>query len=167
MNDINLGWLAGILEGEGSFTWGSKKERNVYGVPCVKVGSTDLDIIERIQSLLGGNIRIDKRTKDWYKDQYRLQWQGERAVEIMKLVSPHMGKRRGYTISGHIKHWSERPWLLEGSKNRHAKLNAEQVREIRERHDSKGESLRSLAIDYGVTKGNINHIIQRKTWRHI
>lgn len=47
-----------------------------------------------------------------------------------------------------------------------AKLKNEQILEIRERGES-GESLRSIALSYGVSYSAIDDIIKRKTWSHI
>lgn len=54
---------------------------------------------------------------------------------------------------------------LQGSANAHAKLTADQVRDIRRRRPE--TPLRDLAATYGVTMTNISHIARRKTWRHI
>lgn len=47
-----------------------------------------------------------------------------------------------------------------------AKLNDVSVALIRRRH-SAGESLAALAVEYGVTKQAVWHVVHRKTWKHI
>lgn len=47
-----------------------------------------------------------------------------------------------------------------------SKLTNNLVLEIREKH-SNGQSRKNLAEEYGVTKSNIDQIINRKTWSHI
>lgn len=48
-----------------------------------------------------------------------------------------------------------------------AKLNANQVREIRKRYAEGGILYRELAAEYGVNECNIGHIITRWTWKHV
>lgn len=48
----------------------------------------------------------------------------------------------------------------------HRKLTAEDVREIRRRHDS-GESQSSIAADYPISRRSIGKVTQRLNWRHV
>lgn len=45
---VQLGWAAGFLEGEGSFTNG--------GSPCVSAGQVQREPLERLSALFGGRI---------------------------------------------------------------------------------------------------------------
>lgn len=49
---------------------------------------------------------------------------------------------------------------------RTSKLNADQVRQIRVRH-SEGNSLLTIAKEFGVSKTAIQNIISKKTWTHV
>jgi len=55
---------------------------------------------------------------------------------------------------------------LKGEANHKSKLSAEQVQAIRQRA-AKGETLASLAREYGMSDVNIGDIVRRRTWRHI
>ena len=56
LNLFDLGWLVGIIEGEGCFVR-SVDKRRPNTINCkVQVESTDFDVIKRIQDLLGGSI---------------------------------------------------------------------------------------------------------------
>ena len=48
-----------------------------------------------------------------------------------------------------------------------AKLNADQVKEIRKRYKEENTSFAKLRKDYGVTAGVIGGIIQGKSYKHI
>lgn len=48
-----------------------------------------------------------------------------------------------------------------------AKLTAEQVIEIRERHAAGGITQRQLAAEYGVSYPHVSLIVRRKTWKHL
>ena len=54
MTEIEIAWLAGLLEGEGSFglTGYAAKKSKVF--PTISLAMTDLDIIERAGALIGG-----------------------------------------------------------------------------------------------------------------
>lgn len=53
-----------------------------------------------------------------------------------------------------------------GERNRHAKLNAEDVLEIRRRL-RQGSTNVALAEEYGVAKSEISHIRTRRVWKHL
>jgi len=53
-----------------------------------------------------------------------------------------------------------------GQDHHNAKVNEDQVREIRRRRAS-GELLSSIAPDFGVTPTLISYIANRKTWKHV
>lgn len=62
----------------------------------------------------------------------------------------------------------ENPALaLRGEASPNSKLSDDRVREIRERYAAGGESVYSLAADYGVGKSTIHIVVTRKTWAHV
>jgi len=54
-----------------------------------------------------------------------------------------------------------------GSANGNAKLNEDQVKEIRERYDAGGVTLTVLGNEYGVGKSMVGYIVNRNRWEHI
>jgi hypothetical protein len=59
MSETELAWLAGWLEGEGSFVVTSgKSPRNDKRYPRIRINatSTDLDVLEHVKTLAGGRI---------------------------------------------------------------------------------------------------------------
>lgn len=55
---------------------------------------------------------------------------------------------------------------LSGETNPNAKLTASQVIEIRKRYEN-GAKIRDLAQEYGLKNFGIDHIVHRRTWRHL
>ena len=92
LSDIELGWIAGILEGEGCFDLNIARRKII--VTC---GLTDEDVVKKLQSLLGGTIyvrpksRDAKATKDYYVWNLRTR---EIVIPFLHLIQPLMGNRR-------------------------------------------------------------------------
>lgn len=84
-------WLAGLLEGEGSFDL----QRGRY--PRVRLAMTDRDVVGRAATLFGSSIRLTLRVP--HKPTWHAEIQGERAVEVMRAVLPFMGARRSQRIA--------------------------------------------------------------------
>lgn len=98
INDVELAWLAGILEGEGSFMMGRNiVGGKVYFYPRVVVTMTDRDVIDRVASLFETNTYCLPEKSD-RKDQYRAQVNGSRAATLMEMLLLHMGERRSSKI---------------------------------------------------------------------
>ena len=91
MRDIELYWLAGLLEGEGSFMRPPPSSPNQ---PVIGLQMTDEDIIAKVSSLVKvGYRRVRYHHPEW-KPIYALQVRGGKAVDLMKKLRPLMGERR-------------------------------------------------------------------------
>lgn len=93
MTEIELAWLAGLLEGEGCFS--VRKDRDT---PTVEVKMTDLDVINRVAMLMGRTVTPVPPANDRCLPQYRARLQGEPARELMRALLPYMGQRRSARI---------------------------------------------------------------------
>jgi hypothetical protein len=97
INEVELAWLAGILEGEGCFTIvRSGKARN-YEYPMVTVKMTDYDVIARVAQLFGTD-RIYTSYLPSGKTAYTTSLTILPALEMMELLLPHMFGRRSIKI---------------------------------------------------------------------
>lgn len=85
-------WLAGLLEGEGTFDI----HRGKY--PRVRVGMVDRDIVGRAATLMGArvNLRLHGRPA---QATWHAEVSGAKAVAVMRAVLPHMGSRRSGAIA--------------------------------------------------------------------
>lgn len=97
MTETELAWLAGILEGEGSFIlstsrWGGRK----YRYARIALSMTDRDVVERARLISGADCKLFEPAvkKANRKQQYRLWIDGKNAVRLMNLLRPLMGARR-------------------------------------------------------------------------
>lgn len=91
MDDADLYWLAGLLEGEGTFLAGSPSSPTV---PLIRVQMTDADIVERVAALIGRRVQCHRPRKEWYKSSTSTTIKGAGAVHFMRLLCPVRGERR-------------------------------------------------------------------------
>lgn len=110
LSDYEMGWLVGILEGEGHF---GILRSSVGQTQRVAVKMCDEDVVNRVAVFferLTGNtfdvrLKIDKQHPDW-SDQYEIYAGGENARTIMKAVVKYMGVRRRrkiyQSLNGHV-----------------------------------------------------------------
>ncbi len=104
INDLELGWLSGIIEGEGS-VWFVKRPKKWY--VRLEVSSTDRDVIQRIQDITSaGKVTSHKRVKRNHKRCYRWNVNKQNEVErILRTILPMMCKRR----TARIMEWFDLP----------------------------------------------------------
>ena len=97
-SDNDLYWLAGLLEGEGSFTQLSKEP----GVPVISLGMTDEDIVARAANLMKVSYHTIPLPSG--KSRYQFMIKGRpRAGRIMSTLYPLMGERRKTQIVAALK----------------------------------------------------------------
>jgi hypothetical protein len=99
MSDVETAWLAGLLEGEGSFTT-RHVPADAHQGPRIRVRvslqMTDRDVVERVRATVGlGSVSPHRRQKEHHKDTYSWCLSAMAAVqELITILRPHMGARR-------------------------------------------------------------------------
>ena len=139
-------WLAGLLEGEGSFIKGLPSSPSQSSIT---LHMTDEDIIARVAEIFDVSYFFVPRQKPHHKDSYRLHKRGTGAIEIMKELLPLMGKRRQKQINEAIEFFNKNITL--------PKLNEDDVRDIKKRLKNK-ETHTSIAKIYNVNRSTISYI---------
>lgn len=97
LSDLELGWLAGLLEGEGGFQFGGNTQ-------TIRLEMSDEDIVVRaallIKKMIGKEptIRYQHRGNDKHSATYIISISGENARFVMKTIVGLMGKRRRQRI---------------------------------------------------------------------
>ncbi len=88
MNDKELGWAAGIIDGEGCISI-NKNLKGIGYTIRLSVNMTHMKTIDNLQKIfkLGSINFVPARCKQW-KDTYRWEVSGRNAIEIIKLVYP-------------------------------------------------------------------------------
>ena len=93
----DLSWLAGLLDGEGSFFRGKNS-----GLARIECQMTDEDVIARAAKLTG--VGYGRReVKPGRKTLFRLALSGPRAEFVMRELAPMMGTRRQQQIREALK----------------------------------------------------------------
>lgn len=98
MKTSDIYWLAGLLEGEGSFQW-------YHSTPIIRVEMTDKDIIERATALLNPIYEIRVRQLPSGKESFRVVTSTSLAVQWMMTLYPLMGRRRQESIEYALFQW--------------------------------------------------------------
>jgi LAGLIDADG-like domain len=146
--DVERAWLAGLLEGEGSFGCGQRH------TVLVRLTMTDQDVVERVARMLGASVRREEPAKDNWAPTWHFEIYGRRAMGIAEDLEPLMGQRRRAQIRKMREYY--RP------PKRFAAPPSRVVRnlEIARRHCG-GESGPALAAEFGMTHQNVYYIARR------
>ncbi len=107
LNDFELGWVAGLIEGEGCFTIKKSKRKNGFSCqPQLKVSMTDEDVVRRLASLIpvGNVLRAGRKTKGG-KDVWMWTLTNSQAlIDLMIVIRLLMGERRRERIDFILAH---------------------------------------------------------------
>ena len=88
-------WLAGLLEGEGSFlaSWDGQSS-----YPVIKVEMCEQDVVERVADLLNTRLWVEAARTERWRPTYVAQIAGHHAAGWMGALRPYMGLRRTAAI---------------------------------------------------------------------
>jgi hypothetical protein len=149
-----LHWLAGLLEGEGSFLRGPPSAPRT---PAVQLTMVDLDVVERAAALLDSAVTVIPPRKAHWRTAYLVRLGGPRAVEWMRRLRPFMGRRRQEQIDRAIATYQPDPTRLLDDD-----LATEALRRLAE-----GESVKEVAAGFGATVWCIYDLRLGRTHRHL
>lgn len=151
MNNEETIWLAGLLEGEGSFLF------RKGGSPKISCAMTDLDIIEYIQNLVGGKVYAVSRQKEHHKDAWVWILHGKDAIDLMKILLPYMFSRRYNRINEVIDSYTKHHDTIQAKKDekvRIAKLAAQD-------YLNGAGSYRDMQKKYGISFVTVKNYVDK------
>lgn len=103
MNEVDVAWAAGFLEGEGCFGWygdGTRRKAKPHlkrtANAVIAVCQNEREPLDRLQSIFGAGRINPKRNPKRVAWEWRCQ--GHAAIPVMKAVYSHMSKRRQQRI---------------------------------------------------------------------
>jgi len=105
-SQARVAWLAGLLEGEGSFL---AAKFGAHSYPRVQVTMCDREVLERAMSVMPGShiyvVNEERQAdRDW-SDAWTVTLNGRPAAEIMKGIREWMGSRRTTAIDRALSAW--------------------------------------------------------------
>lgn len=107
LSDIEIAWLAGLMEGDGWFTL-SLNNGGPSRLPRIGIAMLDRDVIERVTNLLNTTITT-YLTKNKTKVMYSTTLSRRDDLEpLLKILHPHMGVRRKTQIDKLLAYYAEK-----------------------------------------------------------
>lgn len=147
-------WLAGLLEGDGSFYASFEK------APIFEVGlmSVDKDVISKASRIVGAKYYKLLSKKANHKDIYSLRVRGNRAVELSELLLPFMGLRRRKKISENLEMFAQ--WKIDCVEKKSKFLNKDnsELKRLMEQ-DYKSMSYREIGKKYGCSHEKVRTVL--------
>ena len=113
-------WLAGLLEGEGTFMSGPPSCPNS---PVARICMTDRDIVARAGLLLDRAVTPVRARKPHYKPPFVTQIKGVEAVALMRAMRPVLGPDRQKQIDQALEGWVPRRIRSQARPDRFASLD--------------------------------------------
>ncbi len=106
MNCLDWAWVAGILEGEGSFIFSG-------GYPRISLQMTDEDIVRRIADYFDVKVSMRRPKNPKHKDIYQIHIiKREVLIECYLELYKYLGSRRRQAIQKFHYFWTHRRGLL-------------------------------------------------------
>jgi len=150
----DLYWLAGLLEGEGSFMAGPPSNPRM---PVLSVNMTDEDVMARLGRIFGRKVQVVRPRNPRWRTSYQLRVQGGSAVRWMILLRPLMGSRRQAQIDRALASYAPRPVALLSDEASHAALDALAA----------GATVKDVAGRFGVSIWCIYDLRLGRTFKHL
>ena len=152
--EADLHWLAGLLEGEGTFLVGPPSAPRT---PAIQFWMTDRDVVERASVFLEAAVMVVPARREGWKTAYAVRIRGTRAVLWMKRLRPLMGIRRREQIDRAIASYAPDPRRLLDDKRA-----AQALRRL-----AAGESVRQVAARFGTSIWCIYDLRLGRTHAHL
>lgn len=102
-------WLAGLLEGEGSFLKGPPSAPRY---PVLSLQMTDEDVVARVAAMLGRKMGCWQAPDERWLPTYLVRITGAKAVAWMTALRPLMGQRRQGQIDRAVASYDPNPSAL-------------------------------------------------------
>jgi hypothetical protein len=95
-DESDWAWFAGLFEGEGSISFRGKNSVSLY------IGSTDQDVLQRVRSIVGGNVGGPYKHRDRLTSKPYFQWrlyQQNMVEQAIERIKPYLLTRRSTRLS--------------------------------------------------------------------
>ena len=90
MTELEKGYVAGIIDGEGSISLTKLHASDKFRAPYIEVTSTTYAILEKLKELYGGTIsKVTKKEEHW-KQAYKWAISYNKVIELLEDVSDYL-----------------------------------------------------------------------------
>jgi len=90
MQERNLAYLAGLLDGEGSVLLTRNSKKAMWRWPQLSIASTTFELLDWCKINFGGSICSHKTYKSHHKPHWSWRLQGNNALKVLSLILPYM-----------------------------------------------------------------------------
>jgi hypothetical protein len=154
ISDLDLHWLAGLLEGEGTFLAGPPSAPRS---PVIQFWMTDRDVVERAAAMLDSAVTIVRPRRANWKTAYAVRVSGSRAVVWMRRLRRLMGTRRRAQIDRAVASYGPDPRRV-----------LDDVRAMDAlRRLAGGETVKQVAERFGTSVWSIYDLRLGRTYQHL
>jgi hypothetical protein len=150
----DLHWLAGLLEGEGTFMTGPPSSPRL---PVIAVNMTDEDVMARLGRIFERKVQVVRPRNVRWRTSYQVRVNGRDAVRWMSLLKPLMGSRRQAQIDRALASYAPRPVALLTDAAARGALEA-----LRS-----GDAVKVVADRFGVSIWCIYDLRLGRTFKHL
>lgn len=144
-------WFVGVFEGEGTFSF----DKDIAKALIIQM--TDLDTLQKVQCICGGNIRPIKKRKEHWKDCWVWYLQGERSLKLAEEIYPYLMSRRQKRCEEFCS--SKKQHSLVAYRNR-ANLKREKAIALRKQ----GLTHKEIARQLNIERSYVSHLLGKNTW---
>lgn len=90
MTDLEKGYVAGLIDGEGTISLIKMHSSDKFRAPCIEMTSTTYAMLEKMKELFGGSISQQKVYKETYKQSWHWQIRYDKAINLLKEVKDYL-----------------------------------------------------------------------------
>lgn len=151
ISEVELAWFCGLFEGEGSF----HISRGI--AKGLQISMTDLDVLEKVQALLGGALSPATRRegKDHWKDAWRWSLSSGPTYLLIPRMIPHLGARRRARAEEAMRMLGVVVGKRDAEKERVVKLKLDVVA----MNNSGSYTQSEIASNFGIDRTYVNKIL--------
>jgi hypothetical protein len=150
----DLHWLAGLLEGEGSFFPGAPSSPHL---PVIQITMADEDVIKRVAQMFQRSMYTVPPRREGWLTTYGVRVKGSGAVVWMRKLRPLLGLRRRAQVDRAIASYAPRSRQLLDDARAIVALDLL----------ARGESVRAVAARFGTSIWCIYDLRLGRTHKHV
>jgi hypothetical protein len=153
IRSVDIAWLTGLLEGEGSFRMSGRSI-------AIVVNMIDRDVIERAATLTGGHVYdlpVPAHKPRW-NAQWRAQVKGPAAAGWMMTMYAWLGARRRLQIRHALSEWRAMPYV---------RISPDIERSIVEAWEAGARNKSALGRRFGVSRNTVYDVLVRSGDLHV